>query len=89
MVKTDKKEWPMIKLLMLNEKHGWVDSLHVVMLQGHRGILFNELLTKREAEKEVRILKELGCLAKLMPQDPKEVCGEKNKYAVYYWHPYH
>lgn len=89
MVKSNNTEWPMIKILMLNEKYGWVDSVHKVMLNGHRGILFNEVLTKAEAEKEAKILKMLGCLVKVMPQKPEEVCGEKNKYAVYYWHAYH
>lgn len=89
MVKTDKKEWPMIKILTLCEKFGWVDSVHKIMINGHRGILFNELLTKTEAAKEAKILRELGCYTKVVPQAPKEVCGEKNKYAVYYWHEWH
>lgn len=89
MVKTDKKEWPMIKILNLCERYGWTESIHKIMLQGHRAILFNELLAKGEAEKQAKILKLLGCLVKVVPQDPKEVCGEKNRYAVYYWHEWH
>lgn len=89
MVKMDKKEWPMIKLLTLCEKFGWTESVNKIMIQGHRGIMFNEVLTRSEAEKEAKILRELGCLAKIVAQKPEEVCGEKNKYAVYYWHAYH
>lgn len=84
-----KEDWPMIKLISLCERFGWHESLHKVMLQGHRAILFDELLTKSEAAHEAKILKELGCSVKVMPQHPQDVGGEKDRYAVYYWHPYH
>lgn len=83
--KKDKQGFTFMQLLSLSERFGWGRSGRKV-IAGKNYCLFNELLTKREAESQVKKLRSIGCLAQATPQDPRDVAGETGKWKVYYWH---
>lgn len=83
--KRDSQGYTFMELLSLAEKWGWDESGRRTF-EGKRYCLFNEVLSKSEADAYAKKLRGIGYLARAVPQKPKDVGGMKGRYAVYYWY---